>query len=42
MFFPKPTFEIDKLSENGFIQIKEQITESGYPIKLMRTKESII
>jgi hypothetical protein len=38
MFFPKPTFEIDKLSENGFIQIKEQITESGYPIKLMRTK----
>ena len=38
LFFPKPTFEIDKLSENGFIQIKEQITESGYPIKLMRTK----
>ena len=37
LFFSKPTIEIEKLSENGFILIKEQITESGYPIKLMRT-----
>ncbi|MCF8409397.1 MAG: hypothetical protein K9G36_10530 [Crocinitomicaceae bacterium] len=38
LFFPKPTIEIEKLLENGFIIIKEQITEGGYPIKLMRTK----
>ncbi len=37
MFFPKPTIEIEKLSENGFILIKEQMTVGGYPIKLMRT-----
>jgi hypothetical protein len=37
LFFSKPTIEIEMLSENGFILIKEQITESGYPIKLMRT-----
>ena len=38
LFFSKPTIEVGKLVENGFITIKEQITESGYPIKLMRTK----